>query len=154
MRIRDDGQDRLPGGKARKLVLLVTEGGNGSSLANVLAHLSSDHTLKDVRIVSSVVAPAEPIKLTTEAASLDILDETQRAILGRSSRLAPAQEARLQLQLLRFFMEKTHRDAAYICADNVKRILSSLPQEGGDGANQLTHELEVAEGELRQKLPY
>ena len=55
---------------------------------------------------------------------------------------------------MRFFTEAQQRDAAYICADNIRRMLPAISQSDPQAFEQLAKDMETAEVELHQKMPY
>jgi len=144
-------------GQAKRAIAPVTEGGNFGALSNVLTPLNStSYKLKDVRIVGASVAPGLPVKISGQdtPAIKQAIDARHQAIAGGAHKIAAAKEASLQLKLVRFFMGAQQRDAAYICADNVKRLLSGIPKQESATTTQLAKELETTEGELRRTMPY
>lgn len=146
-------------GKAQRAIAPLNENKNLNALSNVLTPLgTASYKLKDVYVRGVSVSPGLPLKISGQdsAAVKQAIDTRHEAIINSAHKVSALEDARLQLKLLRFFTSTQQRDAAYICADNTKRLLSSLPQQGteGDKINQLARELEAAEGELRQKMPY
>lgn len=146
-------------GAGKHALAPVGEGKNMTQLTNVLAVMGAKpYKLKDVHVMAVSIAPGVPMKITGQDADAarEAISARHEAIAGSAHKVAPLKEAKLQLKLLRYFMNAQHRDAAYICADNTKRLLSSAPAEGAarEEIDALAKELEATEGELRRTMPY
>lgn len=128
------------------------------SKSSVLSALNgASYKLKDVRVLSAIITTTPPIKAGSNKDVLQqVLEARQQSILSGSQKVDPLAEAKLDLKLLRAFTSASQRDAAYISADNAKRILAKIAQDGQnkEATEKLAKELEVAEGELRKTLPY
>lgn len=114
------------------------------------------YKLKDIKVAAASVAPGAPIKITGQELPVakEIIAARSQAIMVNSTKLPALQEAKLQLKLLRFFIAGQKRDAAYIAADNTKRLLLNIHDKGNAEVTELAKDLEAAEGELHQKMPY
>lgn len=131
---------------------------NDAALGDVMTTLnnSTSYKLKEVKVLGANIAPGVPMKIEKDLPTArEVVEARHQAIITNGYSLPAAHEAKQQMKLLRFFMDSKNRDAAYIAADNTKRLLSSLSQDkDAEGANQLAKELEALEGELRQSMPY
>jgi hypothetical protein len=129
---------------------------NDASLSEIFPLLASNpYELKEVRVVGVQVTPGIPIKIAQDRNAAQEQIEARHASIASNSHKIPAlQEAELQIRLLRYFMGARARDAAYITADNAKRLVSSLEKKHGAKASELSKELEGLEGELRTAMPY
>ncbi len=146
-------------GKAKRAIAPVSEKSNLDALSNVLTALNAtSYKLKDVRVVGASVTSGAAMKLTGKdlPAVTEAIEARHQLIISNTHKIPPLQEAKQQLKLLHFFIGSRQRDAAYICADNTKRLLATVSQEGSDAAAgaPLTKDLEIAEGQLRQSMPY
>ncbi len=117
------------------------------------------YTLHDLRVASADISPsivlALPDELPNDAETVIIAQE-QRLLESATSLSAP-DSIRMQLQLLAFFIQHRHRDAAYLTADNVKKAIAALPHEQPtdvETIDQLSQELEALESDLRKAMPF
>lgn len=149
---------RTKAGKNRRSTTPLADSDDFEGLSRILAQMDAyEDDLKDVKVVSVPVSPgtAFEMKDLNQDALRDVLDTRERSIIDNARKLTPMQEARQQLALLKYFTATQHRDAAYICADNVKRLLAAVHDTTDEASvDQLNHDLETAEGDLRQKMPY
>lgn len=115
-------------------------------------------TLHDISVASAMVTPAGPLKLSDASPKhlQQVTDQQQQHLLKTAANLPPLEDARIQLQLVRFFIDQRFRDAAYLSTENVKQLLASAQQHGGDAATiqSLLHDMEELEGELHKTMPY
>lgn len=146
------------GGKNRKSLAPLGEQGNFSAVSKVWAHLdASSYSLKDIRVLKASVSSGVPFKTKgkDDASIGQMLADRKQAVLANAHKISAVDDAQMQLSLLKFFMAAGHKDAAYICADNAKRLLPAVNAAGDKAAaDQLARDLSSAESELRQKMPY
>lgn len=140
----------------RKVIAPVSSANAAESpgLRSVMARLQdSGYTLHDIRLVTASLPAPTPLNFSEKPAQ-DIrqaLDRQQDALLANTSPLPPLDEARVQLQLISFFIRHHLRDAAYLSVDNVKQLLATATRDQSIDAPRLktlSQQLETLEGEL------
>lgn len=91
-----------------------------------------------------------------EAEMKSALHMQEQQLLASAVPLTSVSEISAELRLIRFFIERHLRDAAYIAADNAKQSLASLSHNAGNDAevNRLSKELELLESDLRKTMPF
>lgn len=151
-------------GKAlQKIIAPVSSRSKNSrfpALLEIMKRLNARvYTLHNLHLAVATVAPGEALKLP-EGSIGDIrqaLGERQQQLLDNAEPLSPLDDARIQLRLIRFFIDHRLRDAAYLCVDNVKHLLASATSDQAGSADiikTLSQELVVLESHLRKALPF
>lgn len=145
--------------KPKRAIAPVREKADLDAVSNVLTSLNAtSYKLKDVRVVGASITSGAAIKITGKdlPTTIEAIEARHQLIISNAHKIPALQELKLQLKLLHFFIGAQQRDAAYICADNAKRLLATVSQEGSDAAvaAPLAKDLETAEGQLRRSMPY
>lgn len=145
----------------QRVMAPVYTGGNGdfTFLSKLVARMDKfEHTLSDIRVMTVPVQPGKSLDLSGKKPDKALLAVRAKrdALLTAATALPKMEEADIQLSLLRFFMEHMKKDAAYLCADNVKWLLAKAVQSSNDteAVNELSQELNGLEGRLREQMPY
>jgi hypothetical protein len=117
------------------------------------------HNVTDILIRDVVIAPKPPVRTIKDenpASLLQVLQNRQQVILASAGKVNEQEEAKDQLLLLGLFMKAKQKDAAYLCADNAKRLLARPAKNDAERLekNQMTEQLSSLEGRLRQEMPY
>ena len=124
-----------------------------TALRSVTALLGGSYTLRGVKAYVLHITPSRLTAFPAETADWSQeVQQHQSVILESTAALAEADNARLQLELVRFFMQQRMRDAAYLAMENAKEALASLSQSGDVAA--LSKEASALENTLHQTLPY
>lgn len=127
------------------------------SLRQVQKELSSlPYTLHNLRAYYIMVAFPPSQKFSNDADLLrQQLDSEQEAMLAETTTLSSYENARLQLQLVEFFMKIHVRDAAYLALGNTKDALVSLAEDTSDGdVASLSQKTDALESQLHKEMPY
>jgi len=117
------------------------------------------YTLQDIHPGIAKITATEATELPrddTEAAR-KIMDKKLGAMLDKPSGLAPIEEVRIDLLLIRFFMANHFKEAAYLLVENAKQALPQVSEESvasKDAAQKLSAELEALEGQLHKAMPF
>jgi len=172
-----NGYAALKKRKAETLTMLVIDykTANDSSTQQILAPLSdktdfsslqsvmdkfeaTSSTLHNLRLVSATVHPDRSLALPKDPVGWPAaLDAQQKHLLAQSHHLEIVGDIKIQLKLIDFFTRYHHRDAAYLSADNVKRLLANAAQSKSLDAGALQNfsaELEAREAHLKESMPY
>lgn len=117
------------------------------------------HTLEDIRLVSLPVQPDTSLRMNgkDEAQALASLRATHTRLLANASALPEQDAARAGLPMLAYFIKHRQKDAAYLCADTIKRLLAKAALEHpGDtnDINALSKTFAELEGRLHMQMPY
>jgi hypothetical protein len=148
------------GGSTEKVMVYTgSQGQDTASLSKLTKRMNSyKATLSEIKVLSVAVKPGPKAKLTRHDAKQlqTILSAEQDEMLAGATKLASLDEARMQIELLEFFMQRKEKDAAYLCADTAKRLLAKAArrEENEAQANALSAKLDKLEGTLRQNMPY
>lgn len=124
-----------------------------SELEDILGKLQDKpYILEDVRLYM-----VQADKDILPARSPEALEDGWKTLLARAKRLPALEEARVDIALIRFFMNQRHRDAAYLTVDNAKQALARASREFPDQKERITAqsgELERLEHRLKQNMPF
>ena len=119
--------------------------------------LGVNHVLHNLRAYTVTVTPSLQAKLSKDDATLlaQQLQGEQQRILATAQELSPYENARLQLQLTRFFLEARTKDAAYLALENAKDALAFLAEkERGTDITALSEIAGALEIRLHKEMPY
>ncbi len=143
------------GAASERLILSATPPATLPAMMKKLE--STGYRLQDIHLVNVTLAPA-PIPGELEGTALrQVLQQQEQQIADSAQKLPPLEEAKLQLELIRFFIKQRCRDAAYLSVDNVKRLLADATSaQPGDKAliESLSQQVETLDTELRKTMPY
>lgn len=113
--------------------------------------------MQDIHPVIIRSLPQRNLQLTRESpATRDLVRHELRALLATTAPLSDVAEAKVQLQLLQFFMARHLRDAAYLAAENAEQSLANIEDKRGDNTdtNDLSAELDTLKARLRREMPF
>ena len=135
-----------------------------SSLMEILQALgNTPYVLHNLRLASVSVAPLGTLRKTLKSPDAPVgevrqaLAEQQQAFLDSAKNLPLLDDAQAQLQLLSFFIDHNFRDAAYLSADNVKRLLAVATQKQPQDSERirgLSQRLDDLESQLHKTMPF
>lgn len=135
----------------------ATEKDYSALLAVISQGKGSSNALQDITVVNVVIKPEPLLFKDKDIGEVQtLLQERQKKILTHAVRPPASEEAAAQIMLLKLFIEQKEREAAYLSADNAKRLLAEASQnsDAGEPHNPLTQELETLEGRLRLEMPF
>lgn len=127
-------------------------------LESAMARLSPlPYTLYDLR--PAVVSLPAPTTMDEEgmnaAVARKLVDDRLELLAKRTIPLSPMTQARIDLQLARFFIRHKYKDPAYIAVENAKQSLAMVEERSGDGADSrtLSREIEETDSLLHKTMP-
>lgn len=116
------------------------------------------YTMNDLRLVMITLPPPAP--LADEGSSAEgarkLVEERLQPLIKTASPLPAVEQARVSLNLLRFFMRHSSKEPAYLTMENAKQSLAAAEAEGSDPKylRRLSQELETEEGQLYKTMPF
>lgn len=139
-------------------VPLVATSPKFSALQRVSKKFSGiPHTLHNMRAYYVTVMFPPSTKFSKENRIMlhqQLLSEQQN-MMADAEEVPPLENARLQLQLVRFFMRNHARDSAYLALENVKDALGFLAERSPDAdITALSQETDALESRLHKEMPY
>jgi hypothetical protein len=114
------------------------------------------HTLHDLRAYYALIPfpPAQKFSHDPSVLQQQLKDARQEMMDGMAP-LPDYENAKLQLQLVQFFIKAHVRDAAYLALENAKDFLASMAEKSPDrNISSLSQEADALESRLRKEMPY
>ena len=112
------------------------------------------YTLYDMKLAVITIAPQPPLDSDTASESGRIYARLQQ-LIGGAMPLPPMVQARMELQLTRFFMLHGYKQAAYLAIDNAKHSIAMVDGRGDVQATQdLSRQIEKQENLLYKTMPF
>jgi hypothetical protein len=120
---------------------------------------TTPYTLHDIHLASTTVTPPAAVDFSgmTSEQIVAWVDQQEQRLQEGAHKLAPLEDAKLQLQLTRFFMANGFRDPAYLAVGNVKQALAAATQNKSadeESIKALSQELDSTENQLHKEMPF
>ncbi|HEU5048102.1 MAG TPA: hypothetical protein VFT64_09710 [Rickettsiales bacterium] len=130
-----------------------------SDLQAVLSHVKGpQYVIQDIHPVIAKSTQQRKILFSRDDtnATREMIRHELKALLANTTPLSDSAEAKVQLQLLRFFIGLHMRDAAYLAAENAEQSLASVEDRQGDNpeTQKLSGELDTLKSRLRKEMPF
>lgn len=128
-----------------------------TSLRQVQRKLSAlPHTLYNLQPYYVMVTFPPAQKFSHEPSLLQgQLNDAQKEMMSKAAPPTAAENAKLQLQLVQFFMKMRVQDAAYLALENAKDSLATMAEKSPElDITSLSQEADALEARLRKEMPY
>jgi len=117
------------------------------------------YILQDIKLAVVTITPMAPLALPRSniAEMHKMINAQLHELIEKAPRMQPMEEARIQLQLVHFFIDNQCKEGAYLSIENAKQALASAPEESDEDkelAKNRLQELEALEDRLHKKMPF